>query len=672
MSIALTGNANNNQIIAPTNQNYLIDGLEGNDELAGNGGNDTLFGGDGDDRLLGNAGIDSLDGGLGNDTLYGGTGPDVLHGGNGFNFASYEDPNNVVAVVAYLANASANGGAAAGDHYSFIQGLIGSDAGDVLGASFGASELRGLGGNDTLIAGQGADTLNGGTGADIVAYNGNYFSYVPGQTGIFASLGNPSVNTGEAAGDVYIAVENLAGSAGDDTLVGDTGANLLAGLDGNDLLEGGPGQDTLDGGNGIDTASYFDAGAAYIDLLAGLATDGYGTVDTLLDIEDVNGSNGNDLIWGSAAGNHLRGLGGADGIFGNAGGDLLDGGLGADTLAGEDGADTILAGGGDSVAGGAGIDTLLIDGGVVVLDLATGAASIDGVALAGVSGIERVIGTAGHDVIDAGWGGTGATIEGAGGADALYSRDGSDSLSGGESDDPLYLYGQQNDTVDGGAGIDTLVIFNNSVSYGVTLRMAAGATPWTVTVGGVTQASIRNVEAISFTGSDAKDSVNVSASGQNAVLDGRGGNDVLRGGFLNDVVNGGTGRDQLFGNEGQDLLQGGAQGDTMTGGAGPDTFMWVLASEGNDSITDFVSGEDRLQIDASAFRGRLTEGMDLLTLGRFQQDSGPVGRVGQFLWDSAAAVLSWDMDGTGARAPVVLASFTAGTVLAAGDFVIVA
>jgi Ca2+-binding RTX toxin-like protein len=674
MSGFITGTEGNDGIFVPASPpNYFVNALGGHDNVAGNNGNDTLLGGDGNDLLSGNGGNDSLDGGTGDDTLFGGAGADTLQGGNGFNFAGY-DPNTVVPVAAYLANAAANTGEAAGDIYGFIQGLVGTAGDDTLGASFGASELRGFDGNDILIAGLGADTLNGGFGIDFVAYNGHHFSYDPGQSGILASLAAPALNTSEAAGDIYISIENLAGTAGNDTLIGDAGANLLLGLDGDDLLEGGPDEDTLNGGFGIDTASYFDAGAAIIDLALGEATDGYGSVDTLIDIENVNGSNANDVIRGDGVGNHLRGLGGADLILGREGDDLLDGGLGADTLDGGAGADTILAGGGDSVVGGTGIDTLLIDGGVAQIDLsfATGTATIDGVSLTGVSGIEHVVGTAGSDAIDAGWGTPAATIEGGGGADTLYGRDGNDSLSGGANDDVLVLYGQRNDVVDGGAGIDTLVMVTSMQLQGVTMTMAAGATPWTIKVGGVVQATIRNVEAVVFNGNGLRDVVNVSASRQDAFLDGRDGNDVLRGGRADDTIVGGAGKDQLFGNDGADVLTGGASADTMSGGAGGDSFIWNLSNEGNDSITDFMSGLDRLQISASGFRGGLTAGMDLLAAGRFQVDGGPVGRFGQFLWDSAAAVLSWDVDGTGTRAPVVVASFTAGTVLTASDLVIVA
>jgi len=58
-------------------------GREGFDVLYGGAGNDTLYGGAGDDTLFGEAGNDILYGGLGNDILDGGDGDDWLVGGGG-------------------------------------------------------------------------------------------------------------------------------------------------------------------------------------------------------------------------------------------------------------------------------------------------------------------------------------------------------------------------------------------------------------------------------------------------------------------------------------------------------------------------------------------------------------------------------------------------------------
>ena len=68
-----------------------------------------------------------------------------------------------------------------------------------------------------------------------------------------ASLVDASINTGDAAGDKYVSIENIAGSNFNDTLIGDAGANILNGNAGNDTLIGGAGNDRLMGGGGNDT-----------------------------------------------------------------------------------------------------------------------------------------------------------------------------------------------------------------------------------------------------------------------------------------------------------------------------------------------------------------------------------------------------------------------------------
>ena len=59
-----------------------------------------------------------------------------------------------------------------------------------------------------------------------------------------------SGNTGDAAGDTYVLIEDLLGSNFDDTLGGNGGSNTLTGLNGADTLAGNGGNDTLDGGAG--------------------------------------------------------------------------------------------------------------------------------------------------------------------------------------------------------------------------------------------------------------------------------------------------------------------------------------------------------------------------------------------------------------------------------------
>lgn len=128
-----------------------------------------------------------------------------------------------------------------------INGIIfGNDGNDKLYAGVGDNELHGDAGNDTLIGGAGEDALNGGAGTDRV-------SYTSATSGVAVNLSKPELNIGDALGDTYTSIEELAGSRHADSLSGNSLNNRILGLEGNDFLNGSTGNDTLTGGGGNDT-----------------------------------------------------------------------------------------------------------------------------------------------------------------------------------------------------------------------------------------------------------------------------------------------------------------------------------------------------------------------------------------------------------------------------------
>jgi Ca2+-binding RTX toxin-like protein len=151
----------------------VISGNRGDDILKGGTGQDLMSGGDGQDKLYGEAGNDTLLGGDGNDRLYAGDGDDVLDGGagadvlagsGGYDIVDYS--SSAIGVIADIADPGRNAGGAAGDIYSSIENLTGSDFDDVLCGNQVTNVLQGGAGNDRLFGGAGADTLRGGDGAD--------------------------------------------------------------------------------------------------------------------------------------------------------------------------------------------------------------------------------------------------------------------------------------------------------------------------------------------------------------------------------------------------------------------------------------------------------------------------------------------------------------------------
>jgi Ca2+-binding RTX toxin-like protein len=168
--------------------------------------------------------------------------------------------------------------------------------------------------------------------------------------------------------------EVICGLGGNDTIKGLGGNDTLKGGDGNDKLLGGQGNDTIDGGSGVtDTASFGPAAAAIKASLTTNASTGEGS-DTLVAVENLEGTNYTDELTGSNAANRLLGLSGTDTISGSGGPDTLQGGANSDTLTGgagadkhlgEKGSDTLKSkdgvSGNDAVDGGAGTDKCLTD-----------------------------------------------------------------------------------------------------------------------------------------------------------------------------------------------------------------------------------------------------------------------------------------------------------------------
>ncbi|WP_188062695.1 hypothetical protein [Sphingobium sp. KCTC 72723] len=123
--------------------------------------------------------------------------------------------------------------------------LFGLGGNDELYGFEGNDILDGGAGNDVLIGGIGGDTLRGGAGTDTA-------SYETALSGLRADFLYPNKNSGDAAGDSYNSIENITGSAFNDSLSGNHSSNVLSGGDGDDSLNGLGDSDTLIGGAGND------------------------------------------------------------------------------------------------------------------------------------------------------------------------------------------------------------------------------------------------------------------------------------------------------------------------------------------------------------------------------------------------------------------------------------
>ena len=426
-----------------------IHGGDGDDTISGLGGNDTLFGDGGLDYIAAGDGNDSVDAGAGNDTLNGGAGADTLDGGAGVNVVDYGADSaqlgaTGLGVTVNLTSGFATDGFGATDRLFNIQGVYGGVNADSLYGSAGADTFYGASasdyingqaggdllvgdnfgdtGNDTLIGGLGSDTLFGGDGSDFLV-GGDFTAADAGQTdNLYGEAGNDRVYAYSGASAL------LDGGAGNDTLVG---------AGGNDSFNGGAGVDYLDGGAGINTVYYsadaFAGGGAgvTVNLAFNYGRDGFGTLDSLLNIQVVVGTDAGDLVIGAS---------GAESMFGGNANDYVNMGAGADYILDFGGANSLLGGlGSDTIIGGGGND-LMVGGQWTAVD-------------AGVT--DYLYGGGGNDRLYTGSSGNGV----------LFGEAGNDTLGGSTGND--YLYGGLgSDVLAGGTGVETFYTASTDMQAG--------------------------------------------------------------------------------------------------------------------------------------------------------------------------------------------------------------
>ena len=134
----------------------------------------------------------------------------------------------------------------------------GTGADNIYGIGSGTNRLNGGAGDDNLVGGSGTNYLDGGPGADTLNgwFGVSYASYADAKAGVTVNLLNPALNTGDAAGDIYLHITRVIGSSFNDTIIGDNGGDVIQGGTGNDVLTGGTGKDTITGGTGDATFVY--------------------------------------------------------------------------------------------------------------------------------------------------------------------------------------------------------------------------------------------------------------------------------------------------------------------------------------------------------------------------------------------------------------------------------
>jgi Ca2+-binding RTX toxin-like protein len=628
-----------------------IIGTEAGDSLVGTDGDDHLSGLGGNDSLVGALGNDLLEGGDGSDNLRSDTGSDTLRGEAGDDSLEFFTSESAVSTV-------------------ILDGGAGDDYIEILSWGAHAYQVTGGDGADRIaiesLRDGGSASVSLGAGSDIVTIP-DFFSYSIGAPLVFTDF-----QTG-AGGDQLDWLGLLSFS-----LVGWDGASNPFGAGAfTRLVQSGSDsvlQIDYDGNAGtygfVTLATFSNTFVSDFvwQNLGGFPTDG-----TIPSNVVITGTEGRDLLYGSAGADLIQGLGDWDEIHGGPGDDFIQGGDGFDFLYGDYGADRIEGGAGnDLVTGGKGPDQLYGgDGDDLIID---------------DDGADFFYGEDGNDRLNLGRGSLHAdlvTADAGAGDDSIEIRSLGASqfvVDGGIGNDTFWITALKDlATLTLGAGVDKIVLPGDNAGY----LMSSGkivVTDFTAGAGGDvvdisnfftysdgsnpfgngslklvqdgantllqinsrTMIEFDNVSATAllaenfggyapdgspppgstFVGTDAPDEFFGGAGAD--TIDGQGGHDHLVGGAGDDTISGGGDYDEIDGGSGNDRIDAGDGDDVVYDGPGNDTVLlgagndYILTKSGFDTI-DAGAGDDRITVQQSSGWVTLAagDGNDDITLDEY-------------------------------------------------------
>jgi Ca2+-binding RTX toxin-like protein len=345
-------------VIRGTDRRDVISGEGGRDRIYGLGGNDLICGGDGGDRIEGGRGndvilglddVDRLYGGGGDDRVFGGNSGDHVHGGygddelhtgavypvRGYPDYVFVDPGNDLLVGGHDQSILNAIGAPRGVEIDMLAGTISGMGRDRVTSRFGV--IIGSDHADRITGSEEPDLIDPAWGNDVVQGAG----------------GVDWITDNEPGRDV------IRGGAGDDHLtVSGRGSRAFGGPDGDTFdaddhaaAYGGYGDDwaiprgdsTFDGDAGTDSLLlYFIPGSMRAELGTGVAR-GRNLI-TFESVENLGGTDHDDVLIGDEGANFLDGGPGNDVLRARGGDDRLQGQSGVDTQYGGEGTDTCSAG----------------------------------------------------------------------------------------------------------------------------------------------------------------------------------------------------------------------------------------------------------------------------------------------------------------------------------------
>lgn len=224
---------------------------------------------------------------------------------------------------------------------------------------------------------------------------------------------------------------------------------------------------------------------------------------------------------------------------------------------------------------------------------------------------------------------------------------------------------QQNDLLDGGTGLDTLVLTGSLPGVNLVINVDSALTQV-----GIPGTTVRNVERFDLGGFVGRATM-FGSNSLNDELIGSAGANIINGNGGNDSLSGNSGKDRISGGTGNDAITGGAGIDRLTGGTGKDSFVLTSKLTGaRDVITDFVTRDDKIVVSKAGFGNTLKLGVlgqRAFVLGTSALDQGD-----RFIYNQSTGSLFFDADGIGSSQQVLVAQLLTKPTLRNTNLIIVA
>jgi len=530
----------------------------------------------------------------------------------------------------------------------------------------------------------------------------NVGSTAAGTLSVTGAAGIPNVHMSGSNGDTTVSFANASvnGGAADSTTVALSTAGTTA--DTTVTINGVETLNVATSGSMSGSADSVVAGAVVTGKTVTLASD---TLTTVAVTGTAGARLSANLVGASSTiTGTVTSAGGADDITYNATGTdkiSVDMGAGDDTvrLSTAPGLATgSTTAGSQTVVGGEGTDTLVTG---VAVTKATGSAISGFETLRVTNGSSVVLDSSTNDISHLIADGTGASVTGveagatvdlttAGSVTLDKTTTGAITVNVGSTS----LSGAQTSSVTA-AGVTSATVNNLSLATDTTSARSAGVSgaaltsmtvtgsqPTTITGGGAALTKIDAsavAKAVTFSATVATAGAELIGGDGGDTIAGAAGADTLTGGAGNDTLTGNAGVDVISGGDGVDTITGSAGADTLTGGAGVDTFIYtantttatpavhISSSSQSDTITDFVSGTDKLSFTGAnapvAFLGNFP---NIQTALAAQNNGDAIADRAAFVIDENSLYIFNNTDGT-LNVDDTVIKLTGVTSLAAGD-----